>query len=147
MKNVFIISCCSTKLGKKAKAKDLYISRLFKSARGLAESYPCSSWWIASAKHGLVHPEEYVEPYDTSLSSFGKKDREKWGRYIRREMVRRIANPHKIVLLCGEDYTKQILPGAKVLTKRVYTPLKGLALGEQTKWLKEKTESNKRNTD
>lgn len=143
MKNVFIIACCYKKLDKKAEAKDLYISNLFKASRSLAESYPVSEWWIVSAKYGLVHPNQVIEPYDLGLGSMAKKDRERWGAYVRRDIVRRVKNPGKIVLLCGEDYTRHIIDGAKVLTKKVYVPLKGLALGEQVKWLTSKAESNR----
>jgi hypothetical protein len=143
VRNTFIIACCSKKLDQKAKAKDLYISNLFKASRRLAESYPSSEWWVVSAKYGLVHPDQAIEPYDLSLGSMVKKDRERWGVYTRREMVRRIKNPSQIVLLCGEDYTRQIIDGAKVLTKKVYVPLKGLALGEKVKWLTAKAKSNK----
>jgi len=47
-------------------AKDLYVSTLFFGRRSFVER-SCGQWWILSAEHGLVHPDEVLGPYDVTL--------------------------------------------------------------------------------
>ncbi len=46
-----------------ARALEPYVSQLFKKASAYAE-LTCDSWYVLSAKHGPVHPDEVIEPYD-----------------------------------------------------------------------------------
>ncbi len=61
-----LIGCVKTKLGHGAPAKDLYVSDYFAKMRAYAEASG-RPWFILSAEHGLVSPEEWLEPYERYL--------------------------------------------------------------------------------
>ena len=80
--NVAFVACCKTKLDHPAPAKDLYQSSLFTLTRRYVEREIQKSsfhgWFILSALHGVVEPDQVLEPYDVSLASMNKKGREEW---------------------------------------------------------------------
>ncbi|WP_395858435.1 DUF6884 domain-containing protein [Arthrobacter sp. KBS0702] len=41
---------------------------MFKKASAYAE-LTCDRWYILSAKHGLLHPDEIIQPYDMRLGT------------------------------------------------------------------------------
>ena len=67
MANIILISCVSKKLNKKARAKDLYISPLFKFNLRYAKSLKPNKIFILSAKYGLVPLEKEIDPYNQTL--------------------------------------------------------------------------------
>jgi hypothetical protein len=58
---VVLVACAGTKVPRQAAAKDLYASALFLKSRSYAERVG-GRWFILSAKHGLLGPEELVAP-------------------------------------------------------------------------------------
>ena len=75
MKTIIIISCISKKLPHKAKAKDLYISALFKLSFQYAKSLNVNDIYILSAKYGLLPLDQEVEPYEQTLNRMSKRER------------------------------------------------------------------------
>jgi hypothetical protein len=65
---VGLVGRASQKLQRPAPARELYVSQLFKKASAYAER-TCDRWYILSAKHDLVHPDEVIEPYDVRLGT------------------------------------------------------------------------------
>lgn len=65
---VGLVGCASQKLQRRAPAREHYVSQLFKKASAYAE-LTCDRWYILSAKHGLVRPDEIIEPYDMRLGT------------------------------------------------------------------------------
>ncbi len=68
--SLYLVSCVSQKLPVSAPAKDLYTSPLFCKARSYVERKG-QPWFILSAKHGLLHPDQPVAPYDLTLNTMG----------------------------------------------------------------------------
>lgn len=64
---VGLVGCVKTKRHHEAPARDLYVSQLFRGRRSYVEA-TCDRWFILSAKHGLVSPQEALEPYDETLN-------------------------------------------------------------------------------
>jgi hypothetical protein len=62
-----------------APAKDLYISDLWHKRRVYSESTG-QPWMILSAEHGLVDPDQTLEPYDRYLESEPASYRAQWSR-------------------------------------------------------------------
>jgi len=61
---MILIQCTDSKRDEPAKARDLYDeSTLFRAMRDYATAKN-DEWYILSAKHGLVHPDTELEPYD-----------------------------------------------------------------------------------
>jgi hypothetical protein len=63
---VGLVRFVKTKLHTPTPAQDLYTSAVFVGRRAWVEQ-SCDRWFILSAKHGLVDPEQVLEPYDESL--------------------------------------------------------------------------------
>ena len=75
--DVYLVSCVSQKRATPSPAKDLYTSPLFRKARAYVERTG-GPWFVLSAKYGLVHPDEVIEPYDLTLNTMGVADRRRW---------------------------------------------------------------------
>lgn len=61
MNAIYIVQCVGQKLKRPALARDLYCSDWFRKARAFVESQG-APWFILSAKHVLLCPDEVVEP-------------------------------------------------------------------------------------
>src|SRR4029077_14732358 len=85
---ICLVSCVWSKKATPALAKDLYQSSWFFKARTYVESVG-SCWFILSAEHGLVHPDESIEPYDMTLSTVGIAERRNWSRRVQQQMDER----------------------------------------------------------
>src|SRR3954468_18405630 len=69
-----LIGCVSRKEPTARAAKDLYRTELFARRRAYAEGSG-QPWLIVSALHGLVGPDDVVEPYDVRLSDLTWQER------------------------------------------------------------------------
>jgi hypothetical protein len=78
---VILVGCVKTKLRRPAPAKDLYISDQFLKRRAYAEAQR-RPWYILSARHGLVRPDELLGPYDVALADQGMPYRAAWGEWV-----------------------------------------------------------------
>jgi hypothetical protein len=129
---IAIVACCGQKLDRAAPAGDLYISPLFKKAAAYARTF--DRWYILSAKYGLVHPDDVIEPYDCTLLKMRKADRLAWGLKVLEQTVGKGLAGAEFVALAGAKYTEPlILAGLSV-----QTPMKGLGIGKQLAWLSRK---------
>ncbi|HWP31761.1 MAG TPA: hypothetical protein VNK96_08600 [Fimbriimonadales bacterium] len=136
MGKIVLISCASKKLQRKAKAKDLYISPLFKMNLAFAYSLQPNKIYILSAKHGLVDLEQEIEPYEQTLNEMSVQEIKTWTEKVKRQMKGRIDFENdEVVFLAGEKYRKYLLPSFR----KARVPLKGLRIGEQLQYLKNKT--------
>jgi len=71
---VTLIQCTDSKRDTAAKARDLYDeSRYFRKMRSWAKARG-DPWYILSAKHGLVHPDDRLQPYDERGLSADKSE-------------------------------------------------------------------------
>jgi len=82
MKKIILISCVSKKLNKKTRARDLYISPLFKYNLKYAKSLNPDKIFILSAKHGLIDLNDKIEPYDKTLNKMSKAERQEWAKNV-----------------------------------------------------------------
>jgi hypothetical protein len=67
MTRIGLVGCVKTKRSFASPGKDLYASPLFRGRRRYVEA-SCDRWFVLSALHGLVAPDEVLEPYDVTLS-------------------------------------------------------------------------------
>lgn len=131
---VGLVGCASQKLQRPAPARELYVSQLFKKTSAYAEA-TCDRWYILSAKHGLVHPDAVVEPYDMRL---GTNDGTSppihaWAAGVQEQMAAEFAGLEGVtlVVLAGEQY-RTILSVSPWPSE---VPMKGLGIGQQLGWL------------
>ena len=137
MANIILISCVSKKLNKKVKAKDLYVSPLFKFNLRYAQSLKPKNIFILSAKYGLVGLEQMIVPYEKTLNRMKANEIKKWAENIIKQL-KKVSNLEKdtFIFLAGEKYREYLIPHIK----NYKIPLKGLGIGKQLKWLKNKIE-------
>lgn len=135
MSKVVLISCVSMKLNKKSKAKDLYISPLFKMNLAYAKLLKPKKIFILSAKYGLVDLDEIISPYNLTLNTMKVKEIQMWAERVKTQMKGKIDfKRDEIIFLAGERYRKFLMP----LFKTTRVPLVGLGIGRQLKFLKRK---------
>lgn len=66
MRRIGLVGCVKEKSLFSARARDLYVSTLFRGRRDYVQ-HSCDEWWILSAEHGLVNPDDELLPYDVAL--------------------------------------------------------------------------------
>jgi hypothetical protein len=135
MKTIVLITCVKKKLQGKHKAEDLYISPFFKKNLAYAKSLKPDEIFILSAKYGLLNLSQEIETYDLTLKSFKTKELREWadGTLEQLRLVYDLGND-KFIFLAGDKYRKFLLPAIG----HYEIPLKGLAIGKQLQFLKDK---------
>lgn len=112
--SVGLVGCVSQKLRRPAPARELYVSQLFKKASAYAEE-TCDRWYILSAKHGLVHPDDVREPYDVKLGTNARTSPpiHQWAATVREQLTAELAGVEnlKLVVLAGEQYRYAVYRG------------------------------------
>jgi len=139
---VILVSCVSKKVKRRAKAEILYQSPWFRKARTLVKQTN-AEWRILSAKHGVLHPEEVIAPYDLSIRDMNREDYLEWGKRVRQELyedlIEREERPGEVVVMAGRDYRKPIIEWLRKVMGKVSVPMKGLGIGQQLQWLNRQT--------
>jgi len=135
MKKIVLISCVSQKLSHKSKAKDMYISSLFKYNLKYAKSLNPDKIYILSAKYGLLDLNKEIEPYNLTLNTMKSGEIKDWAIKVLNQLnkVTDLQND-EFIFLAGEKYRKYLIPHIS----KYKIPLEGLKIGEQLKYLKEK---------
>lgn len=138
---VGLVGCASQKLERPALAKELYVSQLFKKASAYADR-TCDCWYILSAKHGLVRPDQVIEPYDVRLVSGAKAapSIDAWASMVREQLAAELAaelagiENVTLIALAGEQYRTALRHSRWPCE----VPMKGLGIGQQLAWLTRK---------
>jgi hypothetical protein len=131
---LFLISCVAMKLASPAPAKDLYQSHWFVLARRYVEARG-APWFILSAKHGLVGPDDLIEPYELTLNTMDVADRRAWARRVQAQMEARLPQANRIIVFAGQRYREFLMDYLRRRASAVHVPMKGLRIGEQLSWL------------
>jgi hypothetical protein len=145
-KKIILIACVSKKGDKKAKAKDLYTSQLFKSSLAYANKQKPDKIYILSALHHLLETDEVIEPYNVTLSNVPKekrkpglkilnlKEKKEWGSKVIEQLSKLTdLKNDAFIILAGNEYIKPI----KESISHLSNPLTGLRQGERVKFLNE----------
>lgn len=113
-------------------AKDMYISPLFKKAYQYALKFvPEDKIYILSAKYGLIHSSQMIDPYEKTLNAERDKERKVWAYNVVQQMkAKGIPLDASIMLLGGVNYTKYL----SMVLKNASCPLKGLSMGKTLQW-------------
>lgn len=134
MSHVGLISCASKKHAIATQAKDLYRSALFAKSREFVEQR-CDSWFILSAKYGLVEPSEVVEPYNETLNLKSRVERDEWAEIVWASLLQRLRPDDHVTILAGERYRERLVPRLATYGCHVDVPMQGLGIGRQLQWL------------
>lgn len=137
-RRIGLVGCVKEKATSAKPARDLYVSTLFHGRRAYVER-SCDEWWILSAKHGLLNPEEVVEPYDQTLKEVGTAARRLWSLKVLEALVERVVpTSHDIIEVhAGAEYRDYgLVHGLRRLGCRIMNPTEGLVFGEQLAFYK-----------
>lgn len=131
---LYLVSCVSRKLAVPAPAKDLYNSSLFQKSRAYVERLG-QPWLILSAKYGLVHPDQVIEPYNLTLNGMGVADRRRWSNTVMSQLQPHLNGVNEVVFLAGRSYCQYLEPQLVKRGIAVLDPMKGLQIGRRLSWL------------
>ena len=133
--DLYLVSCVKTKQCYPAPARDLYTSNWFVKARTCVERSG-RSWYILSAKYGLVEPNEQIEPYEKTLNDMGADDRRAWARGVIETLEPHLIGVKSVVFLAGRNYRECLVLALHRRGIAVSVPMEGLGFYEQLAWLK-----------
>ena len=129
-----LLGCVSRKLTTRAPAKELYCSSLWRRRRAYAESSG-RPWLILSALHGLVDPDELLDPYDVSLRQLSAAERRAWGERVVEALTKRLTVlDATFEVHAGSHYLTAIEAPLERCGARIEAPLAHLRLGQQLAW-------------
>ena len=139
MPDLLLVGCVKKKRSHVVLAKDLYDSTLWRWRRAYAEASGCS-WYVLSAKHGLLDPNIELEPYDLALSDLSPADRRLWSQRVLRDLKASIPELRgKVIEIhAGQDYVKYgLVKGLQEVDAVVHCPLEHIGLFYQPAWYRE----------
>jgi hypothetical protein len=133
--HIVLVACVKSKGTRPAAAKDLYISALFRKERAYAE-HAGVPWFILSAEHGLVAPDEWLAPYERYLADTTASYRSAWGGWVaaRLDLLAGPLSEKVVEIHAGSTYLDAIRPHLERLGARVVDPLHGLSMGQRLAW-------------
>lgn len=135
---VTLIQCTNSKRKGKAKARDLYDkSNLFCSMRDYADAKN-NEWFILSAKHGLVHPDEELHPYDEFGLSETQADE------IAEKLSKMGVTTAEVV--AGMKYTNPLIPELEKRGIDVIDNFAGMRIGKRVRKLNIETAKLRNNS-
>lgn len=160
---VGLVACGKSKLRTRSAARTLYTGQLFRAAADYAER-TYDFWYVLSAKHYLLHPDDVIDPYDVSMNDHDKNATRHWalmvdsslrggrlpqtgGRYNCPErgpflgQWRRAGGVVDLYLHAGRDYVQPLaewIAQGELPWATIHTPMAGLQIGEQLHWYAER---------
>lgn len=111
---------------------------LFKGRRAWVER-TCDRWFILSAKHGLLGPQDVVAPYDQTLSEVSASERRTWSERVLTVLDAREPSWAGVVveIHAGVEYREYGLEnGLRRRGAEVIVPARGLPIGRQLAFYK-----------
>jgi hypothetical protein len=105
---IALVSCVARKHAVPCAARDLYVSPLFRAARRYAEAH-AERWFILSAEHGLVLPDEPLDPYDLTLNTMAREHRKRWADRVLERADTLLPPRSTIALMAGRRYREFLL--------------------------------------
>jgi hypothetical protein len=122
---VYLVSCVSEKHAVPTPAKDLYTSTWFKKARSFVERTGCT-WFILSAEHGLVSPEQVVSPYEKTLNRMPIDERRRWAQRVFAQLEEAAPRMERAIFLAGQRYREFLVDHFRSRSILVEVAMQGL---------------------
>lgn len=137
---VGLVGCTKSKLYDAAPAAELYSpSALFRGRRMFVER-SCDRWFVLSAKHGVLAPEEPVEPYDETLVGKSPTQKKQWSGRVLIDLEEALPTIEGVTfeIHAGSDYRNfGLVDGLTARGGLVDIPTEGLTQGQQLRFYAE----------
>ncbi|MGQ5263635.1 DUF6884 domain-containing protein [Micromonospora sp. ZYX-F-536] len=133
--NLLLLACAQTKREVPAPARQLYTSPLFRKGCTYAEHLGVP-WFILSAEHALVTPDQLLTPYERYLPDTSDSYRAAWGLWAV-ERLDLLAGPLRGLVVevhAGAAYVGAIASHLRAKGAHVLDPLRGMAIGARLHW-------------
>jgi hypothetical protein len=134
MSSICLIACASSKVPVAAPARELYSSALFRKSRALAESR-FDKWFILSAKHGLVFPDQILEPYNQTLNGMPPDERQQWACRTFDQLTQYTHPDDTLTFIAGANYREDLGNLLRHRGNDVFAPTAGMSIGRLLQWL------------
>ena len=131
---IALVSCVKSKRVAASPARDLYTSQLFRGLSAYAEAH-ADAWYILSAEHGVLRPDDVIAPYEKTLTTMRKRDRVAWAGRVQPQLLEILPSSAEVILLAGARYREGIEFFLRQHGFSVSTPMEGLGIGKQLQWL------------
>jgi hypothetical protein len=108
---------------------------MFQKTKAYGEALKPDKMFILSAKYGLLPMDKQIEPYDLTLKTMKKDEKDKWGETVKGQMSKMGVSPQsdKFIFLTGSEYMKpleEFIPEGNI-----EKPMEGKRMGERLSWL------------
>jgi len=130
MPRIALVSCVKKKRGEASPARDLYVSQLFQGLRRYAEAN-ADRWYILSASHGLLRPDQVIAPYEQTLNVMPRAERLRWAERVQKQLDTELPKGADVIMLAGMRYRQDLEPYLRQRGFSVSVPLAGLPIGKQ----------------
>lgn len=127
------MGCVKSKRDPPSPAKDLYTSTLFVGRRRYVERN-CDRWFVLSALHGLLDPDQVIEAYDVSLADADEAFRARWSAAVLAQLERHLGrlDGTTFEVHAGSAYRDHgLVSGLRAAGATVEEPAAGLNFGQQ----------------
>jgi hypothetical protein len=97
----------------------------------------CDRWFVLSALHGLVTPDQVLEPYDLALTDMPVAARRDWSSHVLAALTEELGElaAYDYEVHAGAAYTDHgLVDGLRDAGASVDLPVAGLSLGQQLAW-------------
>lgn len=139
---VGLVGCVKSKRAYPSRARELYISEAFLGRRAYVER-TCDEWFILSAKHGLVDPDDWLEPYDETLNGAPASRKREWARHVlqRLDELGVVDRASVFEIHAGAEYRDfGLADNLRARGAKVVVPAEHLGFGEQLAFYKRATQ-------
>lgn len=130
---------CLSSLVRLAKnARPRFWRETFTFLTGSARDYVESTgrpWFILSAEYGLVSPHQVLAPYERTLNTMSKAERNAWAKRVKAQMETRLPAADRIVVLAGQRYRESLMDYLRQRARTAEIPMEGLTIGRQLQYL------------
>jgi len=131
---IHLVASVSPKRSRPAPARDLYRSAWFLEARRYVEAQG-GPWFILSARHGLVAPQQTLAPYNQTLNGPPIATRRAWAALVQAQMDQLMPEADRVVVLAGLMYRELLMNYLMRRYSSVEIPMEGMGIGQQLRWL------------
>lgn len=138
-KKVALVACVKQKKEGIHPAHELFTSAWFVKAKEYIEKVDFDDWYILSAKHHLVSPDQLIEYYPEHLNQYPKEQIDVWAKKTASQIAAKNLSNEQLYIIGSEKYRaiKSYLPDADIIE-----PLKGMGISQQMSWMHSQAKKN-----
>lgn len=141
-----IIGCGDKKAIGRSRAIDLYTGKHFNYIKQYAQTV-CGDIYILSARHGLLHQDDVIEPYQLTLKTMTRDQRNMWATIVADQARKVFTANSKLLVLAGRDYRIGLTRLGYICPFIEITPEVDWRMGYQKSWLLNQTQQPTWRTD